>query len=102
MPEVFEPATDEAMKLLDPGKIASAPGDLPFSEVIIRQTAQRTQFRHDNTILPLSPLAGQPVEVWATSGEEMPLERAVLFYTTDGSRPTPSSAIIPMERAQST
>lgn len=102
MPEVFEPATDEAMKILDTGKIASAPGDLPSSEVVIRLTAQRTQFRHDNTIVPLAPVAGQPVEVWATSGQEMPLERALLFYTVDGSRPDTSSTAITMERAQFT
>jgi glycosidase len=98
MPEIFEPAMDAAMKLSDPGKIASAPGDLPFSEVLTRQAAQRTQFRHDNVILPLAPIAGHSVEVWATNGEEIPLARAVLFYTTDGSRPDSSSAAIVMER----
>jgi glycosidase len=95
MDEAIEPA-----KLLDLEKIASAPGDLPFAEIIARQAAQQTQFRHDNTIIPLAPTAGQPVEVWATSGEEISLARAVLFYTTDGSRPDSSSAALVMERAR--
>lgn len=102
MPEVFGPTTNEAMQLRDQDKIASVPGDLPLSEVITRQTAQRTQFRHDNTILPLSPGADQTVEVWATSGEELPLERALLFYTTDGSQPDLSSTAIAMVRTQYT
>lgn len=99
MPDLFEPVSDETTELLDLDKIASAPGDLPFAEIIARQAAQRTQFRHDNTIVPLAPTPVHPVEVWATSGEEMPLERAVLFYTTDGSQPDSSSTAIVMERA---
>lgn len=103
MPELFEPATGEAAEpaeLPGAGKIASAPGDLPFSAIIARQAAQRTQFRHDNTIVPLAPAAGQPVEVWATSGEEMSLEKATLFYTTDGSQPDSSSPAFAMERTR--
>ncbi|HEX7736772.1 MAG TPA: alpha-amylase family glycosyl hydrolase [Ktedonobacteraceae bacterium] len=103
MAEVFEPVAESATDLSELteqmvqagiDKIASAPGHLPFSEIIARQAAQRTQFRHDNTIVPLAPVAGQPVEVWATSGEETGVKRAVLFYTTDGSRPTSSSAAL--------
>lgn len=103
MPELFEPASNHAAgpgELLDLDKIASAPGDLPFAAIIARQAAQRTQFRHNNTINPLAPASGDMVEVWATSGEELPLERATLFYTTDGSQPTSSSAAIAMERVR--
>lgn len=106
MAEVFETvsgsATDlseltEQAVLAGIDKIASAPGHLPFSEIIARQAAQRIQFRHDNTIMPLAPITGQPVEIWATSGEEMAVERVKLFYTTDGSRPISSSAALVME-----
>jgi glycosidase len=100
MAEVSQPAREEGTEIVEIEAIASAPGDLPLAAIIARQAAQRTQFRHDNTILPLAPTVGQPVEVWATSGEEMPVERAMLFYTTDGSRPTSSSPALNMERAR--
>lgn len=109
MAEVFESVTESATDLselteqaVQAGieKIASAPGHLPFSEIIARQTSQRTQFRHDNTIVPLAPVADQPVEVWAASGEEIGIGRAVLFYTIDGSRPTSSSTALEMVAAR--
>jgi len=88
MAEAFEAVTESATDLselteqaVQAGieKIVSAPGHLPFSEIIARQTSQRTQFRHDNTIVPLTPVADQPVEAWATSGEEMGIGHAVLL-----------------------
>ncbi|MBX5449931.1 alpha-amylase family glycosyl hydrolase [Thermogemmatispora sp.] len=100
MPEIFESATDEAPSQPSAEQMAAVPGDLPLGEILIRWTAQRSQFRHDNTILPAAPLPGEPVEVWATSGEEVPLERAALFYTVDGSRPERSSTVLPMERVR--
>ncbi|WP_069802571.1 hypothetical protein [Thermogemmatispora onikobensis] len=102
MPEIFESATDEAPSQPSAEQMAAVPGDLPLSEILIRWTAQRSQFRHDNTILPAAPLPGEPVEVWATSGEEVPIERAALYYTVDGSRPERSSTVLPMERARVT
>ena len=78
--------------------LTTAPGDLPMSDVIARVTAQRNQFRHDNTINPSGAQEGQAVEVWAVSGENVPLECAALFYTTDGSLPDTSSSYIPCER----
>ncbi|MBX5458478.1 MAG: DUF3459 domain-containing protein [Thermogemmatispora sp.] len=104
MPDIFESATDAipAQSEPDAEQMAAVPGDLPLSEILIRWTAQRSQFRHDNTILPLAPLPGEPVEVWAASGEEVPIERAVLYYTVDGSRPDRTSTALPMERARVT
>ncbi|WP_376796047.1 alpha-amylase family glycosyl hydrolase [Thermogemmatispora sp.] len=98
MSEVFEPFATEAISPPDPAAVAAVPGDLPLTEVLMRQAAQRSQFRHDNTIRPLEPHPGEPVEVWATSGEELPIERAVLFYTVDGSRPDLSATELPMQR----
>ncbi len=81
--------------------IATAPGDLPLSDVYARQLAQIQQFRHDNTIEPLGPCPGEPVEVWATSGNMVPLERASVYYTTDGRQPDArTSAMLPMERVR--
>ncbi len=80
--------------------IATAPGFLPMPEITARAASRGAQFRHDNTLTPLAPVAGQPTEVWATSGEELPLAGAVLFYTTDGGLPDPASATqAPMEVA---
>jgi glycosidase len=77
---------------------ATAPGDLPPGQVEARQLARRWQFRHDNTITPLAPRPGEAVEVWATSGRGLALERAVLLYTVDGSFPDHLSARqLPME-----
>src|SRR5260221_11384288 len=81
--------------------IATAPGDLPLSDVYARQLAQIQQFRHDNTIEPLGPCPGEPVEVWATSGNMVPLERASVYYTTDGRQPDArTSAMLPMDRVR--
>ncbi|HEX6510490.1 MAG TPA: alpha-amylase family glycosyl hydrolase [Chloroflexota bacterium] len=77
--------------------IATAPGDLPASEVAARYQTLKWQFRHDNTIAPAAPQPGEPVEVVATTGADMHLQRATLFYTTDGSHPGTDSPAIPME-----
>lgn len=77
-------------------QIATAPGDLPTPQQQLRLTSQTHQFRHDNTIVPLAPEPEKPVEVWATSGTGMPLHRAAIFYTTDGSLPTLDSQSLPM------
>jgi len=94
MPDISEQTTIEVETL----NIASAPGDLPVPAIAERLLALRHQFRHDNTIVPLAPRPGQEVEVLAVSGEALPLERAALFYTTDGSQPESNAAVIPMER----
>lgn len=80
--------------------IASAPGTLPFTEIIARIAAQRGQLRHDNTIVPFAPRPGQTVEVWATSGEDLPVDRAMLFYTIDGSQPDSAAQAVAMERVR--
>lgn len=80
--------------------LTSAPGDLPAPEIVARIAAQRRQFRHDNTIEPLAPRPGQPIEIWATSGEELALERVSLFYTTDGKKPDASATALPLEQVR--
>lgn len=87
----------EAMPVAD--EIATAPGDLPMPEVAARFAARRHQFRHDNTIVPSAPRPGEAVEIEATSGAEMPLDGATLFYTTDGSDPTSTGHGVSMEAA---
>lgn len=76
--------------------IASAPGDLPFPALIERQTLLGSQFRHDNTISPTAPKPGERVRVTATSGATMLIERAEIWYTTDGSWPGADSERVPM------
>lgn len=81
-------------------EIATAPGDLPMPEVTARFAALGSQFRHDNTIAPLAPRPGDPVQVHATSGTDLRILSAALYYTTDGSRPDISSFTVPMRRAE--
>lgn len=76
--------------------VATAPGDLPLSEVRKRVAYQAHQFRHDNTITPNTPAPGQPVTVWATSGLEMPIVHAEVWYTTNGRLPDSSAHTVPM------
>ncbi|MEZ4517354.1 MAG: alpha-amylase family glycosyl hydrolase [Chloroflexota bacterium] len=75
--------------------IATAPGDLPMSEIVARHTVQESQFRHDNVIQP--PRPDHPVKIRATSGARLPLARAELWYTTDGSMPDADSAAVTMQ-----
>src|SRR5258708_6541313 len=77
--------------------VATAPGDLPVAAIQARAASQSEQFRHDNTITPLAPGPDEPVMVEATTGERMPLYRAAVFYTTDGSMPDVGSMSVPME-----
>lgn len=79
--------------------IADAPGSLALGKVEERVRAQEYQFRHDNTIDPLAPSAGQAVTITATSGAGVRLARAALWYTADGSLPDVSSARLSMEVA---
>ncbi len=76
--------------------IATAPGDLPMPEVDARFAALQSQFRHDNTIRPLSPVPQEPVTVWATSGADLDLRQASLLYTTDGSHPGDDATSVAM------
>ncbi|EFH82636.1 alpha-amylase family glycosyl hydrolase [Ktedonobacter racemifer] len=104
MPDLTEQVTNETppmsavTEMTD--NITSAPGDLPVPEIEARILAQQNQFRHDNILIPSAPQAGQAVEIWATSGENYPLERSVLFYTTDGSLPDTSSMTLPLEKVR--
>ncbi len=76
--------------------IATAPGDLPPRDIVARHTLLNQQFRHDNIIQPLAPQPGQPVLVTATSGAQIPLARAELWVTTDGSFPERNATAIPL------
>lgn len=86
------------MDLSEHEKIASVPGDLPLSELVARQAARRGQFRHDNTIEPLAPTPDCEVVIQATSGEDLSLAHAMLFYTIDGSHPDFSSSALELVR----
>ncbi len=99
MPELSEQSTDILISsFVMNDDLATAPGDLPVHEIRARAAARRTQFRHDNTIIPSYVRTGQAVEVWSSSGEDVPLEGATLFYTTDGSFPDLAAKTIPCER----
>lgn len=76
--------------------VATAPGDIPFLSVVERERSVKHQFRHDNTISPLAPRPHQPVLISTSCGEDIPLVRASVFYTTDGSEPHTLSASIAM------
>lgn len=77
--------------------VVTVPGDLAMPQVTERFRSLAWQFRHDNTIVPQSPGPHEPVQVLATSGEDMPLRRAMLYYSIDGSRPDAGSPAAPME-----
>jgi hypothetical protein len=79
--------------------IATAPGDIPLPMVQERVAAQAYQFRHDNTIRPFAPKPDEPVEIWGTSGVEMPLERVEVWFTTDGRLPDATAQKILMRVA---
>lgn len=83
----------------DFSSVATAPGDIPLSEVMRRVRLQAGQWRHDNTIQPLAPTSAAPVEVWATSGLHLPIETARVRYTTDGSLPAGDSFHVDMQPA---
>lgn len=71
--------------------IASAPGDLPLSMLRERDQSRSLQFRHDNLIEPMAPRPNQPVTITATSGAAMLIQRAEVWYTTDGRLPDATS-----------
>ncbi len=76
--------------------IATAPGDIPLPMVQERVAAQAHQFRHDNTIRPFDPQPHEPVEIEATSGVELPLDRVEVWFTTDGRLPDATAQKLPM------
>jgi glycosidase len=80
--------------------IATAPGDLPMPDVLARFASRKEQFRHDNNVEPLGPKASDRVRVWATSGTDIELDTAVLFYTTDSSDPDIHSSRVAMTRTE--
>ncbi len=100
MSELFtQPSSSAPLEpQVETDQLTTAPGDLPAPEIIARIAAQRHQFRHDNNILPSIVQDGQEVEIWALSGANMPLERAALFYTIDGSFPGSAAQKVPCER----
>lgn len=77
-------------------QMVTPPGMLPLDEVDARHASQGDQFRHDNTLSPLAPRPGEAVTVWATSGSGLPLARAIVFYTTDGTAPGAHGASVAM------
>ncbi|HKJ86086.1 MAG TPA: alpha-amylase family glycosyl hydrolase, partial [Spirochaetia bacterium] len=80
----------------DHREIATAPGDLPASEIVRRHQSVHRQFRHENTTTPLAPRPGDEVVVMAYAGVGAAIDRAVLRYTTDGSLPGQDSAVVAM------
>lgn len=82
----------------DHQEIATAPGDLPASEIVRRHETVHDQFRHENTIAPLAPEPGDEVVVEAESGTGAAVERAEIRYTTDGSLPAEGGSLVRMER----
>ncbi|MEM7334803.1 MAG: alpha-amylase family glycosyl hydrolase [Chloroflexota bacterium] len=80
--------------------IASAPGSLPMPLVQKRDSYKAIQFRHDNLISPFQPTPSDSVSIVATSGAALPIARAEIWYTTDGSWPNESSQMVPMPHHQ--
>ena len=76
--------------------IASAPGDLPMPALAERHALKSTQFRHDNKISPGVPRPDQAVAITATSGAALRIQRAEVWYTTDGSLPNAESSKVSM------
>ena len=77
--------------------IATAPGDLPLNMIIERESLRAQQFRHDNIITPLAPTPNDFVEITATNGNSLPIMRAEVWYTTDGTLPNFQSRKVEME-----
>ena len=75
----------------------TAPGSLSLDALRARAAARRGQLRHDNETTPLAPGPDQAVHVSVTSGERLPVARAAIFFTADGSRPGLASPTVPME-----
>ncbi len=96
---LIEKGHDTPLPQASENTIASAPGDLPMPDVSARFSALAWQFRHDNTIEPLAPKPGEDVVVTATSGAEMSLQRAALYYTIDGGQPHTGSTALPLQAA---
>ena len=84
--------------MADHREIATAPGDLPASEIVRRHETVHDQFRHENTTTPLAPAPGDEVLVEAESGTGAAVERAEIRYTTDGSLPGETARRVVMER----
>lgn len=84
--------------MADHQEIATAPGDLPASEIVRRHETVHDQFRHENTTTPLAPAPGEEVCVEAESGTGAAVERAEIRYTTDRSLPGIDASRVPMER----
>src|SRR5258708_40248381 len=103
MSEVFEPSLhDPTPPPAMADNLPTAPGDLPIPEIMSRIVAQKSQFRHDNIVIPSIPQPEQAVEIWATTGEDLPLAQASIFYTIDGSLPDLSASSLPLERVRTT
>lgn len=85
--------------MADHQEIATAPGDLPASEIVRRHQTVGDQFRHENTTTPLAPAPGEEVLVEAESGTGAAVERAEIRYTTDGALPGESAVRVAMDRA---
>ncbi|GCE29703.1 alpha-amylase [Dictyobacter alpinus] len=97
MPEITDLNNDmQTSAILD--EQTSAPGDLPLPAIQARLKLQRGQFRHDNILVPVIPVPGQSIEIWATTGMDATLACATLFYTTDGRQPDTSAMTVAMER----
>ncbi len=75
---------------------ATAPGHIPVGEVVRRFATVQSQFRHENTIVPLAPAPGEDVRVEASAGSALDLIEAEIRYTIDGSLPDDTSTRVDM------
>src|SRR5258708_12743962 len=99
MSEVFEPSLhDPTPPPAMADNLPTAPGDLPIPEIMSRIVAQKSQFRHDNIVIPSIPQPEQAVEFWPTTGEDLPLAQPSIFYTIHASLPDPSASTLPLQR----
>ncbi len=74
-------------------------GNLSSNETLVRSLTEAGKgLRHGNRTLPAVPMAGEPVTVECSVGEDLSVDSVEVLYTTDGSRPDGSSIRVAMTR----
>ncbi len=74
-------------------------GNLSSSETLVRSLTEAGRgLRHGNRTLPAVPVAGEPVAVECSVGEDFSVEAVEVLYTTDGSLPDASSTRVEVTR----